>query len=167
MCGTPLFPRVLVHLVGLGPVVGQRRVVGGGQRAGPDLVPQFQQVFAADPDLARQLGGGDPLGDAAEDQEDLGRAEVCPLPLCSCEHIEHTSTPLAAVVGDRGVGVTAVDVEPRAGATPGAGEPFGVEQVGQLLTAPLLVHDVEDREVHGVGSGGRFVETQESRSVPD
>src|SRR3954467_5246165 len=80
VCGTPFFPRVLVHLIGLRPVVGQGRVVGGVARAGLDPVPQLQEVLAADPDLAGELGGGSPLGDAAEDQEDLDRAELCPLP---------------------------------------------------------------------------------------
>jgi hypothetical protein len=146
----------LIHLVGLGLVVRQRRVVGGVERAALDPVPQFQQVLTADPHLAGELRGGDPLGDAAEDQEDLGRAEVSSLPRCSREHIEDTTTSLAAVVDDRGVGVTAVDVEPLAGATTGAGEPRGVEQVEELPAATFLVHQVEDREVHGSGSG-RFV----------
>jgi hypothetical protein len=77
----------------------------------------------------------------------------CPLPICSCEHIEHPATSLAAVVDDRGVGVTAVDVEPLAGAAPGAGEPLGVEQVEERSATPLLVHQVDDREVPGIGSG--------------
>src|ERR1700723_4695552 len=34
VCGTPFFPRVLVHLIGLGLVVRQRRAVGLGQRSG-------------------------------------------------------------------------------------------------------------------------------------
>ena len=128
-------------------------MVGGVERAGLDPVPQLQEVLAADPDLAGELGGGSPLGDAAEDQEDLGRAELCPLPMCSCEHIEHASTLLAAVVDDRGVGVTAVDVEPLAGAAPGAREPLGVEQVEEFPATRLLVHQIDDREVHGIGSG--------------
>jgi hypothetical protein len=50
-----------------------------------------------------------------------------------------------------------MDVEALAGATPRAGEPLGVEQVEELLAATLLVHQVEDREVHGSGSGWRLV----------
>jgi hypothetical protein len=73
--------------------------------------------------------------------------------MCSCEHVEHPAARLAAVVDDRGVGMTAVDVEALVGTTPGAGEPLGVEQVEELLAATLLVHQVEDREVHGSGSG--------------
>jgi hypothetical protein len=114
-------------------------------------MPQPQQVLAADPHLAGELRGGDPLSDAAEDQEDLGRAEVRPLPKCSCEHIEHPSAPLAAVVDDRGVGMTAVDIEPFPGAATRAREPLGMEQVEELPAATLLVHQVKDREVHGIG----------------
>jgi hypothetical protein len=93
------------------------------------------------------------LGDATEDQEDLGRAEVRPLPGCSCEHIKHATAPLATVVNDRGVGMTAVDIEPLPGPAPRAHEPLGVEQVEELLAATFLVHQVQDREVHGGGSG--------------
>src|SRR5947209_6843356 len=63
VCGIPFFPRVLIHLVGLGLVVGQWRVVRGVERAGLDPVPQLQQVLAADPHLAGELRGGSPLGD--------------------------------------------------------------------------------------------------------
>jgi len=161
MCGTPFFPRVLVHLVGFRPVIRQRRAVGGGQRTGLDLMPRSQQVLAADPHLAGEFRGGYPLSDAAEDQEDLDWAEVRPLPVRSCEPIEHTSAPLAAVVDDRGVGATAVDVEPVAGAATRARRPVGVEQVEELLATALLVHEVEDREVHGVGSEGEIVDNQD------
>lgn len=39
-----------------------------------------EQVLAADPHFAGELRREDPLGDAAEDREDLGRAEMRPLP---------------------------------------------------------------------------------------
>ena len=119
-------------------------------------MPQLEQVLAADPQLACQLRGRDALGDAAKDQEDLRGAQMGPLPGCSREHIEHPPAPFAAVVDDRSVGTAAVDVEAVAGAAPGAGEALGMEQVEELLAAPLLVHQVDDREVHGSGSG-RFV----------
>jgi hypothetical protein len=159
----------LIHLVGLGLIVRQRRVVGGGQRAGLDLMPQAQQVLAADPHLAGELRRGDSLGDAAEDQENLDRAEVRPLPRCSREHIEHPSAPLAAVVDDGRVGVTAVDIESLAGAAAGAREPLGVEQVEELLAANLLVHQVKDREVHVIASKESVVDNQhgqKSRTAP-
>lgn len=108
------------------------------------------------------------MGDAAEDQEDLDWAEVRPLPECSREQVEHPSAPCAAVVDDRGVGATAVDVESIPSRTTRAREPVGVEQVEELLAATLLVHQVEDREVHGVGSEGWIGDNrdaQKSRTV--
>ena len=152
VCGIPFFPRILVQLVGLGPVVRQGRAVGGGQRTGLDRVPQPEQMLAADPQLAGEFRGGHPLGDAAEDQEDLGGAEMGPLPGGVGEHVEDPAAALAAVIEDRRLGATAVDVEAVAGVTAGAGEAFGVEQIEELLAAPLLVHQVDDREVHGVSS---------------
>jgi hypothetical protein len=47
--------------------------------------------------------------------------------------------------------MTAVDVESFPGTATRALEPFGVEQVKELLAANLLVHQVKDREVHGIG----------------
>jgi hypothetical protein len=115
-------------------------------------MPQPEQMLAADADLAGELGGGFPLGNPTEDQEDLRGAQVSPLPGGVSEHVEDPPATLATVIDDRGIGTTAVDVEVVAGVTAGAGEPFGVEQIKELLTAPLLVHEVDDREVHEVSS---------------
>src|SRR3954467_14275320 len=49
VCGTPLFPRVLIHLVGLGPIIRRWRVVGCVPGPGLDLMPQPRQALAADP----------------------------------------------------------------------------------------------------------------------
>jgi hypothetical protein len=152
VCGAPFFPRVLVHLVGLDVFVRQRLAVGGGQHAALDLMPQAEHVLAADADLAGELGRGHPLGDAAEDQEDLGGAEVGPLPGGAGEHVEDPTAGLAAVIDDGGIGMVAMDVEALASTTAGAGEPLGVEQVEELPAAALLVHQGDDREVHEVGS---------------
>ena len=129
-------------------------MIGGIERIALDSMSQFQQVLAADPKLTRELRGGHPLGEAMEDQVDLSRVEMCSLPLCSGEHIEHPSARLAAVVNDRGLGMTAVDVESLAGSAAGARVPVGMEQVEELLSADLLVHQVVDREVHEIGSEG-------------
>ena len=45
-----------------------------------------------------------------------------------------------------------MNVEALAGAAPGAGEAFGVEEIGELLAASLLIHEVNDGKVHEVGS---------------
>jgi hypothetical protein len=142
----------LVHLVGLGLVVRQRFADRGGQRAGLDLMPEPQQMLATDADLAGELGGGLPLGDAAEDQEDLCGAVMGTLPGGVGVHVEDAVAALAAVIDDRGVGSTAVNVEAVPGATTGAGEPLGVEQVEELLATTFLIHQVEDRKIHGIDS---------------
>jgi hypothetical protein len=164
----PFFPRILVQLVGLGVVIRQRCAVGGGQGATLDLMPQPEQVLAADAEFAGELGGGHPLGDAAEDQEDLGGAQMGPLPGGVSEHVEDPAAALAAVIDDRSVGTSTVDVEALAGLTAGAGEPLGMEQIEELLAATFLVHQVDDREVHEVGSGKMKIsqpEAQETRSA--
>ena len=127
-------------------------MIDAGQRSALDLMPQSEQMLTADPNLAGESRGGFSLGDAAKDQEDLGGAQMGPLPGGVSEHVEDPPATLAAVIGDRRVGTTAVDVETLGGATSGAGEPFGVEQIEKLLAAPLLVHEVDNREVHGAGS---------------
>jgi hypothetical protein len=153
VCGIPFFPRVLVHLIGLGLVVRQRRPVGLGQRPGLDRMSQAEQMLAADADLAGELGGGLPLGDTAEDQKDLRRAQVSPMSGGVSEHVEDPAAILAAMIDDRGIGTTTVDVEAIAGATTRASESLGMEQIEEPLAATLLVHQVDDREVHGVVSG--------------
>jgi hypothetical protein len=142
----------LVHLVGLGVFVRQGRAIGGFERAGLDRVPQPEQMLAADPHLAGELRGGLPLGDAAKDQEDLRGAVMSPLPGGVSEHVEDPAATFAAIIDDRGIGTAAVDVEAVAGATAGAGEAIRVEKIEELLATPLLVHQVNDREVHDVSS---------------
>jgi len=115
---------------------------------------QPKPMLTADPDLAGQFRGGLSLGDAAEDQEDLCGAQMGPLPGSVREQIEDPAAGFAAVIDHRGVVVTSVNVQAVVGRTAGAGEPLGVEQIEALLTAPLLVHQVDDREVHEVGSEG-------------
>ena len=108
------------------------------------------------------------MGDAAEDRDDRCGAEVRPLPGGAREHIEYTAAAFAAVIDDRGIGATAVDVEAIAGGAAGADQPLGVEQVQELLVAGALVHQVEDREIHGVVSLGESVvrsDRQETRKV--
>jgi len=77
-----------------------------------------------------------------------------PLPGGVGEHVEDPTAALAAVIDDRGFGTAAVDVEAVAGVTTGTGEARGVEQSEELQVAGLLVHQVNDREVHEVSSEG-------------
>ena len=125
-------------------------------------------MLAADPDLAGELGGRLSLGDAAKDQEDLGGAVMGALPRGVGEHVEDPAAALATIIDDRVIGTMAVDVEAVASVTAGAGEPLGVEQIEELLATPLLVHEVDNREVHEVGSEKMTIsrpDGQENRSA--
>ena len=169
MCGIAFFPRVLVHFVGLGLVVRQRRAVGVGQRAGLDRMPQPNQVLAADPHLASEFRGGHPLRDAAEDQEDLRGAQMRALPGGAGEHVEDPAAAFATVIDDCGVIATSVDVKTVVGTTPGTPQPIGIKQIEELLAAALLVHQVEDRQVQEVGSEDTKISEpkgQQNRSAP-
>src|SRR5262245_14638730 len=70
-CGTPLFPPILVGLVGLQHPALQRHDVpiAGGRVLEP--VPQLQQLRAIAVQLAGQLRRGDALGEATNDQGQL------------------------------------------------------------------------------------------------
>ena len=63
----------------------------------------------------------------------------------------------AAVIDDGGVGASAVDVETLAGTAARTGEALGMEQIEEFLTASLLVHQGDDREVHEVGTETRKI----------
>ena len=70
-CAEPLFSPAFWYISSASVrSSGSGVAVRGGRRAGLDLVPQPEQMLAADPQLAGELRGGLPLGDAAEDQED-------------------------------------------------------------------------------------------------
>src|SRR5262249_52659155 len=132
----------------------RRRPAGGGGGAGLQGVPAGQQVRPAGPQLAGQLRRGGPLGEAAKDQEDPRRGAMGPLPGGGGVQVEDPPAVAAAVVDDRGGGAVAMDGVAVAPAAAGAGQSVGMEQVQQPLIAGGLVHQVEDREVHGVASGG-------------
>jgi hypothetical protein len=101
-----------------------------------------------------------------EDQEDRHRVEMGPLPGGAGVQIEDPVAALAAVVDDRGVGATTVDVETLTGGAAGAGQTASVEQVHELLVASGLVHQIVDREIHRFASLGDAIgrpDLQETR----
>jgi len=99
-------------------------------------MPQFQQVRPAGPQFAGELGGGHPLSEPPQDEEDLGGGAAGPLPGRAGEEVEHPPAVLAPGVDDRGVLAAAGDVIPVApAAAAGAGQAAGVEQVQEPLVA--------------------------------
>ena len=118
--------------------------VGGALEA----MPQLEQLRAIAIQLAREPGGGHALGDAADDQEQLGGRPAHPVECRAGEGVEDPATMAAAIVEDRGA-VPPVDVEVVAVAATRAGEPFGVEPGEEDGIAGVVVQQVEDGEIHG------------------
>jgi len=148
VCGTPFFPRVLIHLVGLDHRVAQRpRPVGRRPRRLLQAVPQRQQVTAADPKLARQAGGGLALGDPAQDQHDLGWAVVRAGQSRLREGVEDAAAVPAAVVDDR-VAVAAVDDHAIGLPAPRAGKAAGMQPAEHRVVTLRFIHEFNDGKVH-------------------
>ena len=144
----PFFPRILEHLVGLDRRIGQRcpiQLLGGPLL---EAMSEFEQLRPAAPQLAGQLGGGDALGDAAEDQDQLDRPPLGPLKGGLGEAGADAPAGGAAIGQDRGA-VAAMDLQVITVAAVGAGQAVGMEQADEELVAGRLVHQLADREVHG------------------
>jgi hypothetical protein len=65
-------------------------------------VPQSQQLGAVAVQFAGQLGGGDPLGEAAEDQDQLAGSALGAVQGRAGERVEDATAVAAAEVQDRG-----------------------------------------------------------------
>jgi hypothetical protein len=144
----PFFPRVDVRLVGLGPIVAQGVAVEPDPGVLLEPMPQVQKVHPVAAQLARQLRRRHALGDAAEDQDDLGRPPLHPLQGRPGPGVEDAMAPAALVIEDRGA-MAAVDAEAVGGAAARAGQSVGVEHGEELPVAGVLVHQVGEREIHG------------------
>src|SRR5262249_26389827 len=75
-CGTPSFPRILIHLVGLDHGVAQRVAAQADAGALLEPVPQAQQLLAIAAQLAGHLRRGGALSDPAEDHQELRGAAM-------------------------------------------------------------------------------------------
>jgi hypothetical protein len=143
----PFFPRVDVRLVGLDRRVAQRVAVQPEPGVVLEPMPQVQQVHAVAAQLAGQLRRRHALGDAAEDQDDLGRPPLHALQGGPGPGVEDASAAAALIVQDRGA-MAAVDAQAVGGAAAGAGQAAGVEHGEELLVAGVLIHQVGEREIH-------------------
>jgi hypothetical protein len=148
VCGTPFFPRVLVHLVGLHHRVVQPRTVSIPPGGVLEPVTQPEQLLAVATQLAGELGGGDPLGEAPEDQHQLDDRPLGAPQRRAGEGVEDPMAGLAAVIEERGA-VAAMDTQTVACPAPGTNQPVREKPVQELGVAGVLVHQLGDREVHG------------------
>ena len=67
----PFFAGILVHLIGFDHRVLQRGPIRPGLALGLQPMAQVQEMSPAAGEFPCQLGGGRPLGETAEDQDDL------------------------------------------------------------------------------------------------
>ena len=147
----PLLTGVLVHLVGLDDRIFQRAAFQPLLGVVLQDPTKFQQVLAVTSQLEGQLGGRHALGEAAEEQHDLGGLAVGPRQGGAGEGVEDASAGGAAIVEHRGA-MTMMDVEMVAVLAGRAGQAIGMEQADELVVAGVLIHEFDDREVHGVVS---------------
>jgi hypothetical protein len=115
-----------------------------------EAVPQPQQLHPIAAQLARQPRGGGPLGDATEDQQDLGGPSLPAVEDRAGEGVEDPAAVATLVIEDRGA-MAAMDAEAVAGPAAGAGQAGGVEPVQELGVAGVLVQELDQGEVHRCG----------------
>jgi hypothetical protein len=111
-------------------------------------VPEVEQFRAVAVQFAGQLGGGDALGEPADDQDQLAGPTLDAVQGRAGEGIEHPAAMAAPEVQDGGA-AAAVDDHAVVSSTPRAGHPPGVQPLDQIGVAGVLVHQVGDREIHG------------------
>src|SRR5208337_3171278 len=125
----------------------QRRPIQPGPAQVLHAMAQVQEVSPAASELPRQLGGGRPLREPAQDQNDLrwppmGTLEDGPGP-----GVEDPAALGAAIIKD-GLTEVTMGVESLGGVAARAAQPRGVEQIEEELVAGIFIHEILDREIH-------------------
>jgi hypothetical protein len=111
-------------------------------------VPQVQEFRAVAVQLAGQLGGGDALGEATDDQDQLPGPALGAVQGRAGKGVEDPVAVAAPEVQHR-VAATTVDDQAIVLMAAGAGQAIGVQPLDELGVARLFIHQVGDREIHG------------------
>jgi hypothetical protein len=111
-------------------------------------VPQVQEFRAVTIPFAGQLGGGDALGEAADDQDQFPGPALDAVQGGAGEGVEDAVAVAAAEVQDR-IAAAAVNDQAIVLMTAGAGQAVWVKPADKLVIARLFIHEDRDREVHG------------------
>ncbi len=148
-CGSPFFPRVLKHFVGLGFVIGQGGFWLKQGRVVLKLLPNVMDRRSAQIQLPGHLGGAFSLNGPAQQQHDLCRGEVAPL----------EDRPTVEGVG-LGAVLAAPDLEsagfcpaeavglPPAGLAARTLQALGMKVLSEPDAAPIVIDKVDERKVH-------------------
>jgi hypothetical protein len=159
----PFFPRILVGLVRLEHLIVQWHHVAIAEGEVLEPVPQIQELRAVAAQLAGQLGGGDALGEAADDQDQFAGPALDAVQGRAGEGVEDPMAVAAAEVQHR-VAAATVDDHAILTMAAGAGQAVGMQPGDELGIARLLIHQIDDREVHGgLRMGAMWVEPPEYR----
>jgi hypothetical protein len=111
-------------------------------------VPQVQEFRTVTVQFAGQLGGRDPLGEAADDQDQLAGPALGAVQGRAGEGVEDPVAVAAAEVQDR-VAAPTVQSHAIVVMAAGADQAVGVQPADELVIARLFIHQVGDREVQG------------------
>jgi hypothetical protein len=111
-------------------------------------VPQVQEFRAVAVQLAGQLGSGDALGEAADDQDQFTGPALDAVQGRAGKDVEDPVAVAAPEVQHR-VAATTVDDHAIVLMAAGAGQAIGVQPLDELGIARLFIHLVGDRKVHG------------------
>jgi hypothetical protein len=111
-------------------------------------VPQVQELRAVAVQLAGQSGGGDALGEAADDQDPFPGSALDAVQGRAGKGVEDPATVAAARVQHR-VAAATMDDRTVVLMAARASHPVGVQPLDELGIARLFIHQVGDRKVHG------------------
>ena len=122
-----------------------------GLGLGLQPLTQVQEMAPATTEFASQLGRRHPLGETAENQDDLrwpplGALEDGPGP-----GVEDSAAPATAIIED-GLTERAMRVESFGGVTARAAQPGRMIEIEQELIACVFIHKILDWEIHRLAS---------------
>ena len=122
-------------------------------------VPQVQEFRAVAAQFAGQLGGGDALGEAADDQDQFTGPALGAAQGRAGEGVEDPVAVAAAEVQDR-VAAATMDDHAVVLMAARAAHSVGVQPADELVKARLFIHKLCDREIHaGLRLGSIWVES--------
>jgi hypothetical protein len=143
----PFFPRVLKHFVGFRDSIRQGGSLQGLLGQGLQTPPHGQKFHAIHLQFSGQLGGGNALSDAAQDQPDLRRGTPCLVQHGSCPGIENAVTVPALIIHNRSP-MPPMDTQTVVDLATRTSQPVGVQQLDQLGVAGTVIHNIEKGEIH-------------------
>jgi hypothetical protein len=143
----PFFPRILIHLVGLGDIVRKR---GWWRREHGMLLqamPQLQQHAAITIQLTSQARRGGALGNPTQNEDDLTGSAVRVVESSLRPGVEDASAIATLVIEDRSA-VAAMNIQTIRCATARTSQTTRMEDVHQEVITGGFIHEIDKGKVH-------------------